>query len=114
MQLLGPNQIAQTKPELMDQIHLVASEIRSVWAEKEKFVLALGRKDFEIKRRPRIRQRFPGEAKLTGLFGEIHFGRTPENDRRRLQIDGGSEDAVPEVICGDNGKANGLAALLGH
>ena len=56
MQFLGPNQIAQTKPELMDQIHLVASEIRSVWAEKEKFVLALGRKDFEIKRRPRIRQ----------------------------------------------------------
>src|SRR5580700_1157366 len=114
MQLLGPDEIAQAQPELVDQIHLVAGEVRSVRTEKEELVLTLGREDFEIKGRPRIRQRFPGEAKLAGLFGKGHLCRASENDGRRLQIDGRSQDAVPEVIGCDDGKTNGLAALFSH
>src|SRR5690242_8597395 len=98
----------------MNEVYFVSGEIRGVRTKQEKLVFTLGGEDFKVEGGPRIRKPFPGEAELAGLFGEAHFCGTPENDGGRLQIDGSSQDAVPQVVCSDNGQANRLAALFGH
>src|SRR5205807_4699122 len=73
VQFLRPDEIAQPQPELVDEVYLIPRQVRGVRTEKEELVLTLGRKDFQVKRGPRIRQPFPRKAELAGLFGEAHL-----------------------------------------
>src|SRR5208283_3859628 len=82
--------------------------------QQEKFLLSRGRENFQIEWRPRIGQRFPGDADLAGLLSGGEFRGVAKDDRGGLQADGRAYDAIPRVGGSDDGEAYGFSAALGE
>src|SRR6267143_2575694 len=70
--------------------------------------------DFQIELRLLISKFFPGFTDLPRLLLVRFLCRTPHNNRAGLQRSRGTQDAVPQIVCGDDGEADGLASFFGH
>ena len=96
----------------MHELDFVGGQVRRVRPKQEEFALAAGQEYFQIELRARQRQGLPGHADLARLLGDRVLGRMAQHDGRGLQVHGGAQDAVPDVIGGDHGQVNGLAVLF--
>src|ERR1700730_17970105 len=98
----------------MQEIDFVAGEVRGMRAEYFINFVAVGEMNFQIELRFLIAELLPAIADLASLFFRGFLGGMPQNDGAGFQRGSGAQDAVPQIIGGDDGKANGLATFFGH
>ena len=105
---------AEAQPQAMEQVDFVGGEIRGVGAEDFVNLVPVGHVNFEVELRLLITEFFPGFADLAGLLFGNFLGGVADDDGAGLERGGGAKNTVPEIVCGDDGKANRFAALFGH
>ena len=105
---------AEAEPQAMEQVDFVRGEIRGVGAEDFVDLVPVGHVNFEVELRLLVAEFFPGFANLTGLLFGNFLGGVADDDGAGLERGGGAKNTVPEVVGGDDGEADGFAALFGH
>ena len=106
--------VAETKPKSMNQVDFVGGEIRSVRTEDFVDLVTIGEMDFKIELGLGVRKSLPSIAEMPSLLFGGFFGGMAEDDSARLERSSSTQNAVPQLVCGDDGKANGFATLFGH
>src|SRR5713101_4245527 len=99
---------------MVKNVDFVGGEVRGVRAEDLEDLVACGRVNLEVELRLGVAQLLPGLADLARLLLGGPFGRSAQDDGGRFEALRGTEDAVPEIICGNDREADALAALFGQ
>src|SRR5579859_4445121 len=88
--------------------------MRRVRAEVENALLSASGYDFESHAGTRFGHTLPGEADLACLLGQRHFRRAPDDNGCGTQVRGRTQNAIPQIIRGGHGEADGFPFLFGN
>src|SRR6266446_1729643 len=77
-------------------------------------LVPVGHVNFEVELRLRIAKFLPGFTDLPRLLLIRFLCGAPCNNCAGLQRSRGAQDAVPQIVCSDDGEADRLAPFFGH
>src|SRR6266849_10219090 len=108
----GRNGVTETQPLPVQKIDFVGSQVGRVRPEDFVKLVPGGHVDFKVELRSLVAKLFPGVADQPGLLFGAFFGGMSQDDRAGLQRRSGAQDAIREIVRGDDREADGFTAFF--
>src|SRR6266849_5287003 len=108
----GRNGVTETQPLPVQKIDFVGSQVGRVRPEDFVKLVPGGHVDFKVELRSLVAKLFPGVADQPGLLFGAFFGGMSQDDRAGLQRRSGAQNAIREIVRGDDSEADGFAAFF--
>src|SRR5713101_6493161 len=112
VQFQGRYGVAKAQPQPVEKIHFVGGQVGRVRPEDFVKLVPGGHVDFKVELRSLVAKLFPGIADQPGLLFGAFFGGMSQDDGAGLQRRSGAQNAIREIVRGDDRKADGFTAFF--